>query len=183
MHPATALPPQVPATRNIRGSEEHIYDQRVREIAHGTFTLLLSRPQEAWAQQPECFTEDWQASSVRSSSNHTAWRWDGSTAALVFPCYDQRSHAYEAPDHPSTAQPVPQTSQLIWSQGKAGCPGGNWLSINSWPFYHFVIQCFHLILFTYSWLAIMCISVWLPCNCFVFTTGSAHVCPVFGITA
>ena len=26
----------------------------------------------------------------------------------------------------------------------------------------------------------MCISVWLPCNCFVFTTGSAHVRPVFG---
>ena len=31
-------------------------------------------------------------------------------------------HAHEAPDHPITAQLVSQTSQLMWSQGKAGCP-------------------------------------------------------------
>ena len=57
------------------------YNQRVREIEHGTFTPLFSQPQGAWAQLPKCSTEDWQASSVRSSSNHMARQWDGSTAA------------------------------------------------------------------------------------------------------
>ena len=57
------------------------YDQRVREIEHGTFTPLFSQPQGAWSQQPKCSTEDWQPSSVRSSSNHMARQWDGSAAA------------------------------------------------------------------------------------------------------
>ena len=75
---------------------------------------------------PKCSTEDWQPSSVRSSSNYMARQWDGFAAAWAFPCCDQRSDAYEAPALPITPQPVPQTSQLMWSQEKAGCPGGNW---------------------------------------------------------
>ena len=125
MHSAIPLPPQVSATRNMRRNEEHMIRECKRlSMAHSP--PLTSRPQQAWSQQPECSTEDWQASSVRSSSNHTAWQWDGSTAALIFPCYDQRSHAYEAPDHPTTAhcaQPFPQTSQLIWSQPRRGRQG------------------------------------------------------------
>ena len=40
MHPVTAIPPQLPATRNMRRrSEEHTI--RVREIEHGTFTPLV----------------------------------------------------------------------------------------------------------------------------------------------
>ena len=52
--------------------KQRAYDQRVREIEHGTFTPLLSQPQGAWGQLPKCSIEDWQPSSVSSSSNHMA---------------------------------------------------------------------------------------------------------------
>ena len=61
--------------------KQRAYDQRVQEIKHGTFTPLVFSATGAWAQLPKCFTEDWQPSSVRSSSNHMARQWDGSAAA------------------------------------------------------------------------------------------------------
>ena len=81
MRPATALLPQVPATRSMRKRSEEYMIREFERLSVAHSPPLFSLPQGAWAQRPKCSMEDWQPSSVRSSSNHTAQRWDGSAVA------------------------------------------------------------------------------------------------------
>ena len=81
MHPATALLSQVPVTRSMKmRSEEHMI-REFKRLSVAQSPPLFSLPQGAWAQRPKCIMVNWQPSSVRSSSNHTAQQWDGSAVA------------------------------------------------------------------------------------------------------
>ena len=75
---STALLPQAPATRSMRKRSEEYMIREFERLSVAHSPPLFSLPQRAWAQRPKRSMEDWQPSSVRSSSNHTAQRWDGS---------------------------------------------------------------------------------------------------------
>ena len=58
--------------RNHENIKKRAYDQRIREVEHGTFPHSFSHAQEEWAVPQRPLTRGWPPSSLPRETSHTA---------------------------------------------------------------------------------------------------------------